>query len=139
MLNNDADGLNLLTPDKKIVGSVNYTKAPLGQSYNKINSSWQWSTSLTPGTANIITAKDLPASATPKALQAGLSKTKNSVNNNGVEVGLADLSQTIDTNQDKTNNSSPWFLFFTALAATIILAVIVLIIKLKILKNYVRT
>jgi len=138
MLNNDSDGLNLLTPDKKIIDSANYTKAPLGQSYNKTSSGWAWSTTLTPETKNII-IKTLPASATPKALQAGLSKTKNSVNNNGVEAGLADLSQGIDINQENVQNNNPWFLFFIALAITIILATIVLIIKLKFYKNHVRT
>ena len=127
MLNNDEDGLNLLTPDAKIVDSVSFTKAPLGQSYNKTDSGWQWSLTLTPGDKNIITS----AAKT-------LSKTKNSVNNNNVEPGLADISQSSNINQDENKITNPWFLFFTALAATIILASIVLFIKLKLKKN-VRT
>jgi competence ComEA-like helix-hairpin-helix protein len=62
MLNNDKDGLNLLTPDKKIVDSVIYAKAPTGQSYNK-TSGWVFSASLTPGAKNIITM----AAKTPSA------------------------------------------------------------------------
>ena len=38
MLNNDGDGLNLLTPDGKIEDSMTFTSAPLNQSYNKTNS-----------------------------------------------------------------------------------------------------
>lgn len=131
MLNNDTDGINLLTPDKKIIDSVNYTKAPLDQSYNKTTSSWGWSTTLTPGTTNIITGTQSKT----------LSKAKNSVNNNGVEVGLpaqvglADISLPAQVGQNK----NPWLLFFTALIMAIILAVIALIIKLKIFKNHVRT
>jgi len=132
MLNNDEDGLNLLTPDKNTVDSVNYTKASLNQSYNKNNSGWAWSTTLTPGAINIITA------VATKTTAKTLPKTKKSVNNKNVEAGLADLSQNI-TNQETSQNNNPWFLFFTALGITIILAVIVLIIKLKFLKNYVRT
>ena len=126
MLNNDADGLNLLTPDKKITDSVSYTKAPLGQSYNKTAGvppgSWQWSTTLTPGTKNVL------------AVAQNLSKTKNSVKNNGVELGLADISQILNTNQNN-NTKSPWFLFFTALTTTLILAAIVLFIKIKFSKK----
>ncbi len=53
-LNNDGDGLNLIQPDGKIIDSVNYEKAPRGQSYNRTSSGWGWSTILTPDRANII-------------------------------------------------------------------------------------
>jgi len=134
MLNNDQDGLNLLTPDKKIVDSMAFTSAPLGQSYNKTSSGLQWSTTLTPGAVNIITAVGKTVSATKS-----LPKTNNSVKNNNVNIGSADLSQSLDTNQDQNNIANPWFLFFTVLAVTIILAIIVLFIKLKLKKQYVRT
>ena len=133
MLNNDGDGINLLTPDGKTVDSVGFINAPLGHAYNKTASEWMWSTTLTPGSTNIITAatKTAPASVTPKVLQTDLSKKKNSVKNDVVTPELADLSQ------DSTNGS-PCFLFFTVLATTIILGSIVLLIKFK-LKKYVRT
>ena len=51
-LNNDGDGLKLIRPDGKIVSEIAYEKAPLGQSYNFINSSWSWSSNLTPGAEN---------------------------------------------------------------------------------------
>jgi competence ComEA-like helix-hairpin-helix protein len=125
MLNNDGDGVNLLTPDGKIVDSLGFVNAPLGQSYNKVNDDWAWSTTLTPAAKNIITA-------VKKAVAAAktLPKAENSVKNDGVEPGLADLTQSINTNQDNTLGN-PWFLFFTVLATTIVLAIIVLFIKLR--------
>ena len=123
MLNNDQDGLNLLTPDKKIIDSISFTSAPLGQSYNKINSNWQWSSTLTPGAKN--SAATLP-------------KSKNSVNNDSMALGLADLSLPAQAgqgiNQDNTT-TNPWFLFLTALTITIISALLVLFIKIR-FKNY---
>jgi len=53
-LNNDGDGLKLIQPDGKIVDEATYEKAPLGQSYNLVNSNWSWSTNLTPGAVNFI-------------------------------------------------------------------------------------
>lgn len=57
-LNNSGDSLSLIQPDGKIRDSVNFGKAPLDQSYNRTPSGWFWSTSLTPGSANIIPQKD---------------------------------------------------------------------------------
>jgi hypothetical protein len=53
-LNNDGDALNLIQPNGKIIDSVTYEKAPRGQSYNRIDSQWTWSTILTPGEPNKI-------------------------------------------------------------------------------------
>lgn len=53
-LNNDRDGLNLIQPNGKIIDSASYEKAPRGESYNRTDSGWAWSTTLTPGSANII-------------------------------------------------------------------------------------
>ena len=127
LLNNDEDGLDLVTPDGSVKDSVSFTKALLGQSYNKTNSGWQWSKTLTPSATNIIAVskKTLP-------------KTGNSVKNN-IEAKdfTADISQSLSQEKNKT---SPWFLFFTALAITIISAGIVLFVKLKLKNNaHVRT
>ena len=116
MLNNDGDGLNLLTPDGKIKDSMLFQKALLGQSYNKTTSGWQWSKTLTPGAKNIIV---LPKE---QNTQNGLSNLENSDNNNLTTAGL------LSSGQEKIN---PWFLFFTALALTIVSAVIVLFIRLR--------
>jgi competence ComEA-like helix-hairpin-helix protein len=126
MLNNDQDGLNLLTPDKKIIDSVNFTTAPLGQSYNKVGSVWQWSTTLTPGAKNIIAAI---AKILPKTTKS---------DNNKANVAVADLSGATDINQEQSSASNPWFLFFIASGITVISATAILLIKLKFQKN-VRT
>ena len=60
------------------------------------------------------------------------------VKNKNTVIGLADLSQSVDLGQENSNTANPWFLFFTVLATTIVLASAVLFIKLK-LKNNVRT
>jgi competence ComEA-like helix-hairpin-helix protein len=57
-LNNSGDGLNLFSPDGKTKNSVSFEKAPLGQSYGKTSSGWDWSVSLTPGLPNIISGKE---------------------------------------------------------------------------------
>lgn len=57
-LNNDGDTLNLIQPDGNIIDKVSYEKAPIGQSYNKIENSLVWSDNLTPGAGNIIPAEE---------------------------------------------------------------------------------
>jgi competence ComEA-like helix-hairpin-helix protein len=127
MLNNETDGLNLLTPDKKIADSINYTKAPLGQSYSKTSTDgWAFSTTLTPKAQNIITGVKTTAKT--------LSKIKNSVNNDLSTKGLADISQSLKTNQN-TQKNNPWFLFYIVLSITIALATIILFIKLRLGKE----
>lgn len=132
MLNNDEDGINLLTPDKKIIDSVNFIKAQLGQSYSKASSGWAWSTTLTPSTINIIRA------VVAKNSKTVLPESKISVNNNVDGAGLADLSQAISANQENNNLKNPWFLFFSALAITVVSATIVLFIKLR-FRNVTKT
>ncbi|MEK7658350.1 MAG: lamin tail domain-containing protein [Patescibacteria group bacterium] len=135
ILNNDGDGLNLLTPDGKTIDLVSLTKAPLGQSYNKTNNGlpaqagWQWSKTLTPGTANIIVLEIL-------------SNSKKSGNSNKVDENLktASINDAISqTANESFSGANPWFLFLTALIITIISAAIVLLIKLKLFKKYVGT
>ena len=106
-----------------------FSKAPLNQSYNKNNSAWNWSTTTTPGSANIITALAAISKTTTKTLP----KSKNS-DNNKIETAVADLSLPEQTGQE----SNPMLLFFIALATAIVLGVAVLFIKLKFQKN-VRT
>lgn len=53
-LNNSGDGLNLIQPDGKIIDLVVYEGSPRGQSYNRIDSKWFWSQTLTPTEVNII-------------------------------------------------------------------------------------
>lgn len=59
-LNNTGDGLNLFNPNGEIVGSVTSGKASLAQSYNKTQSGWAWSITLTPGAKNIVPTPQTP-------------------------------------------------------------------------------
>ena len=52
-LNNDSDGLQLIN-EGVVFETVEYVKAPKGQSYNRTESGWVWSKNLTPGSKNII-------------------------------------------------------------------------------------
>lgn len=132
-LNNDGDGLALLSPNNEIQYSISFEKSPTGRSYNKSGSVWQWSLKPTPGTNNVIilaqTAKN----------NKNLPKDTNSDKKDIAEAGIAGLSQANPVKNKISNGASPWFLFFTALAITIISASAVLFIKLKLNKNNVRT
>ncbi len=57
-LNNDADGLEFAQPDGKITDFINYTKAPHGKTFNRIDNKWSWSATLTPGSINIISTPE---------------------------------------------------------------------------------
>lgn len=67
-LNNNGDGLSIIQPNGKIIDSVSYENAPQGQSYNRINSEWVWSATLTPGSVNIIPppSSEIKKTETPK-------------------------------------------------------------------------
>lgn len=134
MLNNDGDGINLLTPDGKIADSVFFTNAPLGQSYNRKNNNWVWTTTPTENSLNIITS---PATKISKSLP----KNEKNDNNSIATAGLTNANQDLNKNQEKLKDDNPWFLFFTALALTLISTIIVLFIKIKFknIKNYERT
>lgn len=109
-LNNDADGLNLLWPNKKVADSVVYDNAIKNQSYNKAASGWQWSKTLTPGTANIVESV-LPNSQ----------KTDNTYLSAVSEPKLL----------DKTKTSNPWLLFLVALTSVIVAGITVVIVKIR--------
>ncbi len=122
ILNNDADSIELQSPDNKIISTVSYTKAPLGQSYNKTSGNWQWSKTPTQGTANIITSETL---SNPKK-----SGNSNKVDKNFNVASINDATNQVG-NEYSSNRINPWFLFLTALIITIISAIIVLLIKFK--------
>ena len=126
ILNNDRDSLNLIQPDEKIIDSVSYTNAKTNQSYNKTLSGWNWGKTLTPESVNI-TEQILPKS-NKIANNIAVASLENSIN--PVNLGSFD-----ELNQENLKNSNPWFLFLTALAITIISAIIILLLKFRILKN----
>lgn len=73
-LNNDSDSLNLIQPNGEITDTVTYEKAVEGESYNRTESGWAWSATLTPGSTNIVASpfkeKGAQESQTKKELAA---------------------------------------------------------------------
>lgn len=84
-LNNDSDGLQLICKGA-IVDFVEYVKAPEGQSFNKTDSGWVWSKSLTPGSKNIISAPEKEKTGLKTDAQTKTEKSS------PVGVGKEDLS-----------------------------------------------
>ncbi len=120
-LNNTGDTVNLIFPNDKIADSVTFPKALLNQSYNKNNSNWSWSTTLTPNFKNIISLLTLPSKNT-------LSKQEKSDNNIiDTDKLLANLSEPIE----KKSTNNPWYMFLITLGIAIIASIIILIIKIK--------
>lgn len=54
-LNNDGDGVTLKRPDDSVSSTVEYTDADRGVAYAREGSGWFWTTTPTPGSANVIT------------------------------------------------------------------------------------
>ncbi len=129
MLNNDKDGLTLFAPDGKAIQSISFFSAPKNQSYNNGGESWAWSATLTPGSPNkIILTEAKPKNPLASSGPDGLPNSKKSDNN---------IIEAKDLTAGLNQTASPWFLFFTVSAITIIFAGIVLFIKFKFLKNHV--
>lgn len=57
-LNNSGETIQLLDPDGAVISEVTYDSASTGESYASLNGSWQWTTTLTPGSSNAITTAD---------------------------------------------------------------------------------
>lgn len=132
LLNNDGDIISFLTPDDNIVDTVTYPKASLGKSYSKSNTNWIWTNTATPAIKNSIqTSVEIQPTKT-------LPNKKDSVTNNGVDIGLASISDSIP-NQEASSKNNPWFLFYIVLGIIIISTGAILYIKFIILKNHVRT
>ncbi len=53
-LNNSGEGLDFIYPNGEIADSITFGKASVDQSYNRTQSDWAWSTTLTPEAKNIV-------------------------------------------------------------------------------------
>ena len=125
-LNNDGDGLNLIQPNGKIIDSVIYEKAPRGQSFNKTNSGWVWSSTLTPGSTNIIPTPPQLSEQEPKEEKSETEPSK--VEEHGTKRELAAVGEQIP------KSSQSLFIFLIALAIALFSGVIIFILK-KQMKN----
>ena len=132
-LNNDGDGLNLIQPDGKIIDSVSYEKAPLDQSYNRIDSDWTWSTVLTPGKANIIPKEEKETEVLKEKIGENIPKeeVKEKIK---PEQGLAAIGKQVP--EDKINFFP---IFSVAFTIAIFSGVIILTLKKQMKKLYNKT
>ena len=132
-LNNDGDGLNLIQPDGKIIDSVSYEKAPLDQSYNRIDSDWTWSTVLTPGKANIIPKEEKETEVLKEKIGENIPKeeVKEKIK---PEQGLAAIGKQVP--EEKTNFFP---IFSVAFTIAIFSGVIILTLKKQMKKLYNKT
>ena len=122
-LNNTGDGLKLIQPDKRIIDSVNYKKAPRGKSFNRIKERWIWSSDLTPGSANTILEM---ADKTKKGFRT---EVKKEVENNK-EKNLATVKEATGKIKIKQNLKS-FSSFFVALTLAVFSGIIILNLKKK--------
>lgn len=123
-LNNDGDGLNLIQPTGNIIDSVNYEKAPQGQSYNRTEAGWAWNIILTPGNANIISSP-LSSQFKPEEKEKPKSEAE-SPKIKEVKEGIAAIGEQIP------KETPSFFILLIALAIAIFSGVIILILKKKI-------
>ena len=120
-LNNDEDGLSLFQPNGNILDSVNYQKAPQGQSYNKSGSSWTWSPLLTPGSKNILTQ--------PETKKEAEKKSETEIQKLTASLEKENQLAAIGTQAQKPSKSL--FIFLIAFAIAIFSGVVIFILKRK--------
>lgn len=126
-LNNDEDELLLIQPNGNVLDKVNYQKAPRGQSYNKTESGWVWSSVLTPGSVNITS---LPATQNEIGQKEKTEPNKELQKNQFQKQQLAAIGEQLP----KAFNSL--HIFLIALGLAIFSGIIILILKNKIKKGY---
>lgn len=79
VLSNTAGKAVLFGPEGQVVsGSDNYESAPEGQSWVYLSGTWQWSSTPTPNTANILAVPILKATTTSNALKKATAKKSSS-------------------------------------------------------------
>lgn len=122
-LNNSGDGLKLLQPNEEILDSLNYNKAPQNQSFNRTESGWVWSNTLTPGSANIIpisqppgkeTQEEFPENGSPET--PGIEEPKN---------GLAAIGEQFP-------KETPFSILLIAFTLALFFGILILFLKRKI-------
>ncbi len=118
-LNNDGDSLQLLQPNGSALDKMSYGKALRGESYNRTKTEWSWSSTLTPGSVNIIPkAEDMqPKKEEPLVLSS--------------EANLAAVGESFKSIQN-TKTQRPLvslYLFLIAFGLAIFSGIIILTLK----------
>jgi len=120
-LQNSGDELELLNPNQELVYSVDYPKATQGQSYSRINETWSWSNTPTPGKTNIIPKLIQPKNTQPNKVEAGPLLVEPPV--------IANIGGSVKNDTSKTSNRILTFIF--AIIIAIGSGVVVLFLKQK--------
>jgi len=124
-LQNNGDGLELLNPNGEVVHQVTYEKAPLGQSYSRTSSGWEWITTLTPGKENIITQ---PETSKIKKNKFFIEKTEKIKEEGDQKIPLEKLtSAKIEEKIPKSSN----FLIIFSVAIAIAVGSVIIVVFLK--------
>ncbi|MCX6760771.1 MAG: lamin tail domain-containing protein [Candidatus Nealsonbacteria bacterium] len=123
VLNNEGDGLTLFGPDEKIIDSVVYGKAVLKESYARTDSSWSWSSALTPGATNKIIS---PGQEKPQEKQVKGQDEESATS----EKRLAAISEPIKEIKEKKGYNS-FSISFVALTISLFSGIVILALKKK--------
>lgn len=107
--NSGGDSVTLLQPDGTVVDKVEYSTAPSGQSYAKVEIEWQWTAAPTPGAVNqVISPNELPTAefqlVHPRRTEVNESITADATDSSDSEDSGAQLQYAWDWG-DGTNNS----------------------------------
>lgn len=126
-LNNSEDCLELIQPNKKIISSVCYVSAPIGESYSFINSDWLW-TEPSPNKTNIIPKKDKDKSLEkPKTEIIEIKNNNQSINNQQTQEKIK------NDNQIAKNNTNDFItIFLIAILSSLTFSFFILKLKQKI-------
>ena len=132
VLQNNGDGLKLLSPLEEVVHQVNYAKAPRNQSYNRTASGWVWSATLTPGKENIISLPEAPEVKTKKDSFTRERQTEEARQNEKKQ-GSSSLQKatTAKIGENMPESSNRLLILLSGLIIAICSAIIVLVIKKK--------
>lgn len=130
-LNNSGDALLLIQPNGNTLDKITYGKAPRGQSYNRIPtgqavSSWAWSATPTPGSANII-----PSIPKTEAIESGKKHAEEPAPSKELRETQKQLAA-IGGQVPKSSNSI--YTFLIALVIGIFSGIIILFLKKKLNK-----
>ncbi len=122
ILNNDADSLNLIQPNNKVIDVVSYEKAPRGESYS-LTSGWHWSQELTPGKANFIRQPSYPKDTKVILKEKSSEIEQNDILKKDEKMLASVLKETSESSNDFSD------VFLVALSIAIFSGIVILILK----------